>query len=121
MVLLVTQLSSKKYHPFLYWSVILATSTAGTTMSDFMDRTLGLGYMKGSLILLSILLAILAYWYFSEKSMWVANIRTFRAEILYWVAILFPTSLGTALGDFLTDDFGLKFLGGAVPELSQIF
>ena len=72
-VLLLVQLSSKKYQPFLYWSVILATSTAGTTMSDFMDRTLGLGYMKGSLILLGILLAILAYWYFSENSMSVAN------------------------------------------------
>ena len=114
LVLLVTQLSSKKYHPILYWSVILATSTAGTTMSDFMDRTLGLGYMKGSLILLGILLTILAYWYFSENSMSVVKIRTFRVEVLYWVAILFSNTLGTALGDFLADDSGLGFLGGAV-------
>ena len=113
-VLLLIQLSSKKYHPALYWSVILATSTAGTTMSDFMDRTLGLGYMKGSLILLTILLAILAYWYFSENSMSVVKIRTFRVEVLYWVAILFSNTLGTALGDFLADDSGLGFLGGAV-------
>ena len=113
-VLLLVQLSSKKYHPALYWSVILATSTAGTTMSDFMDRTLGLGYMKGSLILLTILLAILAYWYFSENSMSVVKIRTFRVEVLYWVAILFSNTLGTALGDFLADDSGLGFLGGAV-------
>ena len=113
-VLLLIQLSSKKYHPFLYWSVILATSTAGTTMSDFMDRTLGLGYMKGSLILLSILLAIFAYWYFSENSMSVVKIRTFKVEVLYWVAILFSNTLGTALGDFLADDSGLGFLGGAV-------
>ena len=99
-VLFLAQLSSKKYHPFLYWSVILATSMAGTTMSDYMDRTLGLGYMKGSLILLGILLAILAYWYFSEKSMSVAHIRTFKVEVLYWAAILFSNTLGTALGDF---------------------
>jgi uncharacterized membrane-anchored protein len=113
-VLLFIQLSSKKYQPFLYWSVILATSTAGTTMSDFLDRTLELGYMKGSLILLSILLAILTYWYFSEKSMSVANIRTLKVEVLYWVAILFSNTLGTALGDFLADDSGLGFFGGAV-------
>ena len=113
-VLLLTQLSSKKYHPVLYWSVILATSTAGTTMSDFMDRTLGLGYMRGSLILLGILLTILAYWYFSENSMSVVKIRTFKVEVLYWVAILFSNTLGTALGDFLADDSGLGFLGGAV-------
>ena len=113
-VVLLLQLSSKKYHPLLYWSVILATSTAGTTMSDFMDRTLGLGYMKGSLILLSVLLAIFAYWYFSGKSMSVANIRTFKVEVLYWVAILFSNTLGTALGDFLADNSGLGFMGGAV-------
>ena len=83
-------------------------------MSDFMDRTLALGYMKGSLILLSILLAILAYWRFSGNSMSVVKIRTFKVEILYWVAILFSNTLGTALGDFLADDSGLGFLGGAV-------
>jgi uncharacterized membrane-anchored protein len=114
LVVLTLQLLSRKYHPFLYWSVILATSTAGTTMSDFMDRTLGLGYMKGSAILLSILLAIFAYWFFTEKSMSVANIRSFRVELLYWVAILFSNTLGTALGDFLADDSGLGFMGGAV-------
>ena len=110
---LLAQLSSMKYHPLLYWSVILATSTAGTTMSDCMDRTLGLGYMWGSLILLSILLAIFTYWYFSEKSMSVANIRTFKVELLYWIAILFSNTLGTALGDFLADNSGLGFMGGA--------
>ena len=74
LVVLVLQLLSKKYHPFLYWSVILATSTAGTTMSDCMDRTLGLGYMAGSAILLGLLLAIFTYWFFTEKSMSVATI-----------------------------------------------
>lgn len=114
LVVLVTQVLSKKYHPFLYWSVILATSTAGTTMSDCMDRTLGLGYMKGSMILLGILLAIFTYWYFSDHSMSVAEVRTRKVEVLYWVAILFSNTLGTALGDFLADDSGLGFVGGAV-------
>lgn len=111
---LVAQLISKKYHPALFWAVILSTSTAGTTMSDYMDRTLGLGYTKGAFILLSILLAILAYWRWTEGSLAVDNIRTFRAEVLYWIAILFSNTLGTALGDFLADDSGLGFAGGAL-------
>lgn len=113
-VTLLSQLFSNKYHPFLYWMVILSTSMAGTTMSDYMDRTLGLGYAKGSLILLTILFAILGYWRLTEKSMSVTQIRTFRVEILYWMAILFSNTLGTALGDFLADDSGLGFAGGAL-------
>ena len=113
-VTLVSQLVSKRYHPLLYWAVILSTSTAGTTMSDYMDRTLGLGYAKGSIILLGILLAILTYWRFTEGSLSVVNIRTFKVEVLYWVAILFSNTLGTALGDFLADDSGLGFAGGAL-------
>ena len=114
LVLVVSQLFTKKYHPFLYWSVILATSTAGTTMSDCMDRTMELGYMKGSAILLGILLVIFTCWRFSGQSMSVANIRSRKVEILYWVAILFSNTLGTALGDFLADDSGLGFGGGAM-------
>lgn len=110
---LVIQLLSSKFHPTLYWSVILTTSTAGTTMSDYMDRTLGLGYAKGSLILVTCLLIVLAVWRFSEKTLSVSNIQTTRAELFYWVAILFSNTLGTALGDFLADDSGLGFLGGA--------
>ncbi|MFC5475337.1 hypothetical protein [Paraherbaspirillum soli] len=110
---LASQLASKKFHPLLYWTVILATSTAGTTMSDYMDRTLGLGYAKGSMILTAILLAILAFWRFSEKSLSVDNIKSFKGELLYWAAILFSNTLGTALGDFLADDSGLGFAGGA--------
>src|ERR1035437_7425870 len=86
---LVGQLLSKKYHPWLYWTVILSTSTAGTTMSDYMDRTLGLGYAKGSLILVCILAWIFAYWRSTEKSLSVVEIRTFKVEMLYWTAILF--------------------------------
>jgi uncharacterized membrane-anchored protein len=113
LVTLVMQLLSKKFHPVLFWSVILTTSTAGTTMSDYMDRTLGLGYAKGSLILASCLLIVLAIWRFSEKTLSVSNIQTTKAELFYWVAILFSNTLGTALGDFLADDSGLGFLGGA--------
>jgi uncharacterized membrane-anchored protein len=111
---LVTQLKSKKYHPLLYWTVILSTSTAGTTMSDFMDRTLGLGYAKGTLILITILATIFVYWRYSGHSFSVLNIRTFKVELLYWIAILFSNTLGTALGDFLADSSGLGFAGGAI-------
>lgn len=113
-VTLITQLSSKKYHPILFWIVILSTSTAGTTMSDYMDRTLGLGYAKGSLILVIILLCIFAVWRFSGFSFAVAKIKSFKVELLYWTAILFSNTLGTALGDFLADDSGLGFAGGAM-------
>lgn len=111
---LILQLFSKKYHPIKYWSVILATSTAGTTLSDFMDRTLGFGYAKGTLILITLLIATLLLWNFIEKSLDVSNIKSRRAELFYWIAILFSNTLGTALGDFLADDSGLGFLGGAL-------
>jgi len=111
---LITQLRSKTYNPALYWIVILSTSTAGTTMSDFMDRTLGLGYASGSMILVAILIAIFAAWRLSGDSLNVNKIRTFRGEMFYWMAILFSNTLGTALGDFLADDSGLGFAGGAL-------
>lgn len=113
-VTLIMQLSAKRYHPMLYWIVILSTSTAGTTMSDFMDRTLGLGYATGSAILIVILLAIFTAWYFSEKTLSVSSVTTLKAELFYWFAILFSNTLGTALGDFLADDSGLGFMGGAL-------
>lgn len=111
---LVTQLVVKRYHPPVYWAVILSTSTAGTTMSDFMDRTLGLGYAKGSLILVGILGVIFAVWRSTEKSIAVDQVTTRRAELFYWSAILFSNTLGTALGDFLADSSGLGFAGGAM-------
>lgn len=110
----VIQLSVKRYIPVVYWTVIISTSTVGTTMSDFMDRTLGLGYMSGSIIIASILLITLGVWSITEKSLSVTNVRTLRAEIFYWTAILFSNTLGTALGDFLADDSGLGFSGGAI-------
>src|SRR5436190_14894707 len=98
-VMLTCQLSVRRYIPPIYWAVIVATSTAGTTMSDFMDRTLGLGYALGSLILISILVVILVIWKLSEKTLSVTEIKTRRGEIFYWTAILFSNTLGTALGD----------------------
>jgi uncharacterized membrane-anchored protein len=112
-VSLVAQLRARKFHPWLYWTVILTTSTAGTTMSDYMDRTLGLGYAQGSLIILSALGAILIAWRLTEGSLSVNRIETLRAEMFYWFAILISNTLGTALGDYLADDSGLGFLGGA--------
>ena len=111
---LVTQLFSKAYHPALYWLVILLTSTAGTTMSDFMDRTLGLGYAAGSTILVTTLMALFAAWRMSGATLSVQNIKTRRVEFIYWMAILVSNTLGTALGDFLADDSGLGFAGGAL-------
>ena len=113
-VTLIAQLKAKTYHPMLYWLVILATSTAGTTMSDFMDRTLGLGYATGSAVLISLLVVTLAIWRWSEGSLSVDRVNTPKGELFYWVAILFSNTLGTALGDFLADDSGLGFAGGAL-------
>jgi uncharacterized membrane-anchored protein len=110
---LAAQLASKRFHPALYWTVILTTSTAGTTISDYMDRTLALGYEKGAAILLSLLLCVLALWRISTGSLSVDHVSTRKAEIFYWVAILVSNTLGTALGDFLADTSGLGFAGGA--------
>ena len=112
--MLFAQLSSKKFKPIIYWTTILATSTAGTTISDFMDRTLGLGYAMGSIILASLLTVTLIAWKITEKSLSVSDIVSKRGEIFYWTAILISNTLGTALGDFLSDNSGLGFAGGAI-------
>jgi uncharacterized membrane-anchored protein len=114
LVLLLGQLAARRYIPALYWAVILATSTAGTTMSDYMDRTLGLGYATGSLILVALLLVVLGLWWASERTLSVSDITTRRGELFYWTAILFSNTLGTALGDYLADSSGLGFGGGAL-------
>lgn len=113
-IALIFQLKSKSYHPFLYWTVILLTSTAGTTLSDFMNRTLELGYAKGSFILLTILISVLALWKYKFATLSVENIQSVKVEFFYWVAIFFSNTLGTSLGDFLADDSGLGFAGGAI-------
>ena len=111
--LLAWQLFSEKHRPFLFWSVILATSILGTALSDFMDRTLKLGYATGSAILVVLLATVFAYWKKSAGTLSVTDIRTRRDETLYWTAILISNTLGTALGDYLADDSGLGFAGGA--------
>jgi uncharacterized membrane-anchored protein len=110
LIALVTQLRSQKFRPVLYWTVILTTSTAGTTMSDFMDRTLRLGYARGSLLLVSLLMSVLLIWRLSEGSLSVDRIFTRKGELFYWIAILFSNTLGTALGDYLADSSGLALV-----------
>lgn len=106
---LVAQLRSESFHPALYWGVILATSTAGTTISDFMDRTLGLGYVTGSAILAALLVTVLVIWRRSTGSLAVGEIKDSKSEAFYWAAILVSNTLGTAFGDFLADSSGLGF------------
>lgn len=118
---LIVQLKIPKFNPIIFWTVILTTSTAGTTMSDFMDRTLHFGYAKGSLILVVCLLFTLAIWYFSERNLSINNITTKKAEIFFWITILFSNTLGTALGDFLSTNEGLGFMDGALFIGSLIF
>jgi uncharacterized membrane-anchored protein len=120
LVALAVQLAARRFHPLLYWLVILATSTAGTTLSDYMDRTLGLGYATGSAILVTTLLIVLAAWRVTLGSISVDTVRSRKAEGFYWAAILVSNTLGTALGDFLADSSGLGFLGGAALIASSI-
>lgn len=111
LVSVTAQLRAKRFHPALYWTVIVATSTAGTTMSDYMDRTLALGYAQGSLVLILLLITIFCIWGSLRETFRVDNIKTLRGETLYWSAILVSNTLGTALGDFLSDNSGLHFWG----------
>jgi len=108
------QISAQKFHPFLYWTVIVATTMVGTTMADFADRSLGVGYVGGSLILFAILMATLACWRAVTGSVDVNRITSPRVETFYWFTILFSNTLGTALGDFLADDSGLGYEGAAL-------
>jgi len=114
LLLLTAQLRARRFHPFLYWSVILATSTAGTTLSDYMDRTLGLGYATGSMILVTLLVAVLLVWRWNTGTLSVTDVHSRKAESFYWAAILVSNTLGTALGDYLADSSGLGFAGGAL-------
>lgn len=111
---LAAQLTAERFHAGLYWTVILATSTAGTTLSDFMDRTLELGYAAGSALLVALLVAVLGLWRWVEGTISVDHVESRRSELFYWGAILVSNTLGTALGDYLADDSGLGFAGGAM-------
>jgi uncharacterized membrane-anchored protein len=119
-VTLAIQLRARSFRPALYWAVILATSTAGTTISDFMDRTLGLGYAAGAGILFSLLLAVLAVWWWNVGSLSVSHVGELKVEMFYWTAILVSNTLGTALGDFFADSSGLGYAGSNLIITSAI-
>jgi uncharacterized membrane-anchored protein len=107
------QISAKRFHPLLYWATIVASTTAGTTLADFADRSLGIGYPGGSLLLLTCVLLSLALWYRTEGSVSVSTVNTPRVEAFYWATITFSQTLGTALGDWAADS-GLGYGGGAL-------
>lgn len=111
---LIIKLSMNGYHPTMYWVTFTTSAIAGTAISDFIDRTLGLGYLTGSLILLSLLLITLFIWYKKEGNINVETITTFHAELYYWIAFLFANTLGTALGDYVADNLGLGFKESAL-------
>jgi len=113
-VLVVIQIAAKKFHPFLYWATIVASTTFGTTLADFATRSLGIGYTGGSLLLFGSLMLVLALWYWSEGSISVNTVNTPRVEAFYWTAITFSQTLGTALGDWIADTGGLGYEGGAL-------
>jgi uncharacterized membrane-anchored protein len=112
--LVAVQIRAKKFHPFLYWATIIASTTFGTTMADFADRSLGIGYTGGATLLLACLAAVLALWYWSERSIDVNTVTTPKVEAFYWAAITFSQTLGTALGDWMADTGGLGYRGGAL-------
>ncbi|HZB90526.1 MAG TPA: hypothetical protein VE397_03730 [Stellaceae bacterium] len=113
-VLVAAQITAKRFHPWLYWATIVASTTAGTTMADFADRSLGIGYAGGSSLLLFCLLAVLGLWYWSLSSISVATVTTPKVEGFYWAAITVSQTLGTALGDWTADSRGLGYEGGAM-------
>jgi uncharacterized membrane-anchored protein len=112
--LVVLQIVAERFHPLLYWATIIASTTFGTTMADFADRSLGIGYAGGSALLLACLAIVLWLWYRVEGTVNVNTVSTPRAEAFYWAAITFSQTLGTALGDWIADDGGLGYQGGAL-------
>ena len=114
LVLVGFQIAARRFHPFLYWATIIASTTFGTTMADFADRSLGIGYTGGASILLACLLATLGLWYWTLGSISVDTVGTPKVEVFYWAAITFSQTLGTALGDWMADSTGLGYEGGAL-------
>lgn len=108
------QIQTKSFHPFLYWTTIIATTTVGTTLADYADRSLGIGYAGGTALLLALLITSLILWYWSIGSVSIYAIRHPKAEMFYWVTIMFSQTLGTALGDWTADTAGLGFGGGTL-------
>src|SRR6201997_3965297 len=112
-VLVAAQILAKRFHSTLYWATIVASTTFGTTMADFADRSLGIGYTGGSTLLLVALLATLGLWYWAQGTISVNTVNTPKVEAFYWAAITFSQTLGTALGDWIADNGGLGYQGGA--------
>ncbi len=110
----IVQVRAQRFHPFLYWGVVIASTTVGTTLADFADRSLGIGYIGGSLLLFTLLIGSLATWWLATGSISASHIETPKVESFYWVTILFSQTLGTALGDFAADTGGLGYAGGAL-------
>ena len=113
-VLVVLQIRASRFHPTLYWATIIASTTAGTTLADFADRSLGIGYPGGSILLAACLAASLIAWRGALGTISVKSVATPKAEIFYWITITFSQTLGTALGDWVADQPGVGYLGGAV-------
>ena len=118
--LVVWQTAAKKFHPFLYWATIVASTTAGTTLADFADRSLGIGYTGGSSLLLVSLLATLGLWYWTLGSISVQTVSKPKVEAFYWAAITLSQTLGTALGDWMADTSGFGYGGGALIFLAAL-
>ena len=114
LIAVAAQIRATRFHPFLYWATIIATTTVGTTLADFADRSLGLGYAGGVTLLLTLLGLSLWFWHRSTGTIAVESIGTPRAEMFYWVTIMFSQTLGTALGDWTADSAGLGYRGGAL-------
>ena len=108
------QIKAKIFHPFIYWTTIIATTTVGTTLADFADRSLGIGYAGGTSLLFVLLMASLAIWYWSLGSVSVDTVSSPKSEMFYWTTIMFSQTLGTALGDWTADTAGLGYRGGAI-------
>ena len=109
----VAQIAAKRFHPILYWTTIVATTTVGTTLADFADRSLGIGYAGGASLLFALLITSLAVWYRTLGSVSVDTVSSPTAEVFYWVTIMFSQTLGTALGDWTADSAGFGYVGGA--------
>lgn len=114
LIAVIAQIKAKYFHPFLYWTTIIATTTVGTTLADFADRSLGIGYAGGSTLLFALLMTSLAVWYRSLGSVSVDTVSTPKVEMFYWITIMFSQTLGTALGDWTADTAGLGYGGGAI-------
>ncbi|OIQ96683.1 hypothetical protein GALL_212710 [mine drainage metagenome] len=113
-IAVIAQIKAKQFHPFLYWTTIIATTTVGTTLADFADRSLGVGYTGGTTLLFTLLMVSLFVWYKTLGSVSVNTVHLPKAEMFYWITIMFSQTLGTALGDWTADTAGLGYGGGAI-------